>query len=213
MNDFIISEQMNTLSKTAQERCEARFLEIEDVTEYHQRRVLKAFIDNRVSETHFAPSTGYGYGDRGREVLDRLWADILGCEDALIRYGFASGTHALCVMLFGVLRPGDTVLCVTGTPYDTIHAVFGIDGRTGNGSLADFGVCYRQVELTEDGEVDFDGVRAALRSEPIKAVYIQRSRGYTLRPSLTAQNIGDIVTRQRGERCARPARQLLRRVC
>ncbi len=199
MNDFIISDKIKNLAKETQKRCAALFMGIDANTEVHQRRVLKAFCDNRVSEAHFAPSTGYGYGDRGREVLDRLWADVLGCEDALIRYSFASGTHALCVMLFGVLRPGDTVLCVTGTPYDTIHSVFGIQDKTGTGSLADFGVRYRQVDLTDTGEVDLDGIRAALRNEPVRAVYIQRSRGYTLRPSLTVQKINEIAKLVREE--------------
>ncbi len=107
--------------------------------------MLAAFIKNGVSESHFAASTGYGYGDRGREVLDRVFADAFGAEDALVRHNFVSGTHALTVALFGVLRPGDTMLSVTGIPYDTLRAVIGLTGD-GNGSLKEFGIHYEQVE-------------------------------------------------------------------
>ena len=166
-----------------------RFQEIEETTQYNQLKMLSAFIRNGVSESHFAASTGYGYGDRGREVLDRVFADALGAEDALIRHNFVSGTHALTVALFGVLRPGDTVLCLTGTPYDTIHSVFGF-GEKPNGSLKEFGVCYRQVELDADGRVDLPAIREAVAAIKPKMVYLQRSRGYSLRPSLTVEEIG-----------------------
>lgn len=193
MNEFIINEKVQKLAEIAAEKCVSDFSRIEEITDYNQNAVLKAFIDNRISETHFVPSTGYGSGDRGREALDKLWADITECEDSLIRYTFASGTHTLCVMLFGVLRPEDTVLCVTGTPYDTILPVFGINGQQGIGSLADFGIKYKQVDLMIDGRVDFEAIENALKAEKTDAVYIQRSRGYTLRPSLTTEKIGEIV--------------------
>jgi cystathionine beta-lyase family protein involved in aluminum resistance len=154
--------------------------------------VLKAFINHGVCESHFVSSTGYGYGDRGREVLDEVTAEIFGAEDALIRHSFASGTHTLAVMLFGVLRPGDKVLSATGVPYDTIHSVIGLSGE-GMGSLKDFGIEFEIIDLLEDGTVDFDGLQKKLKEENYKAVYIQRSRGYSLRPTLTSNEIKKIV--------------------
>ena len=141
---FNFSEQMKEISEKALLKCNEKFAEIDRITEFNQQRVLKAFIDNGVSESHFAGSTGYGYGDRGREVLDEVTAQIFGAEDALIRHSFASGTHTLSVMLFGVLRPGDTVLCATGTPYDTMHSVIGLSGE-GMGSLKDFGIGFEII--------------------------------------------------------------------
>ena len=185
---FNISDELKNISDKALEKCSFKFSEIDKLTEYNQQRVLKAFIDNGVSESHFAGSTGYGYGDRGREVLDAVTAQIFGAEDALIRHSFASGTHTLSVMLFGVLRPGDNVLCVTGTPYDTIHSVIGLKGE-GMGSLKDFGIKFEIVELNPDGSVDLETVKSKLCENKYKAVYVQRSRGYTLRPSLTFNNI------------------------
>ena len=153
--------------------------------------MLAAFIKNKVSESMFAGSTGYGYGDRGRDILDRVFADAVGAEDALVRHNFTCGTHTLAVALYGMLRPGDVMLCVTGTPYDTIHSVIGIDGK-GDGSLADLGVKYRQVGL-KDGKPDLDAIGEALRGEKVKLVYIQRSRGYSLRPSLSCEAIKEII--------------------
>ena len=118
---------------------------------------LSAFINNHVSESMFAESTGYGYGDRGREVIDKVFAEIVGAEDALVRHNFTCGTHTLAVALYGMLRPGDIMLCVTGTPYDTIHSVIGIDGK-GDGSLADYGIIYKQVDL-KDGKPDLEAIK------------------------------------------------------
>lgn len=192
MSFFNVSNELQALSEKAMLKCEARFHEIDKITEYNQQRVLKAFINNGVSESHFSTSTGYGYGDRGREVLDELTAEIFGAEDAIIRHSFASGTHTLCVMLFGVLRPGDKVLCATGTPYDTIHSVIGLTGE-GMGSLKDFGVSFDIVDLLEDGTVDYESVENELSKTDYKAVYVQRSRGYSLRPTLTSAEIKKIV--------------------
>ena len=189
---FNFSEQMKEISEKALLKCNEKFAEIDKITEFNQQRVLKAFIDNGVSESHFAGSTGYGYGDRGREVLDEVTAQIFGAEDALIRHSFASGTHTLSVMLFGVLRPGDTVLCATGTPYDTIHSVIGLSGE-GMGSLKDFGIGFEIIELKEDGTVDLDELQKKLKGKEYKAVYIQRSRGYSLRPTLTSKEIKEIT--------------------
>ncbi len=192
MSFFEFSEKINELSKKALKKAEEQFNIIDEITEYNQQRVLKAFINHGVCESHFVASTGYGYGDRGREVLDEVTAEIFGAEDALIRHSFASGTHTLAVMLFGVLRPGDKVLSATGVPYDTIHSVIGLTGE-GMGSLKDFGVEFDILDLLPDGTVDFVGLQEKLKKENYKAVYIQRSRGYSLRPTLTSTEIKKIV--------------------
>ena len=137
---------------------------------------------------HLGTSTGYGYGDIGRDTLDRVFADCMGAEDAIVRHSFASGTHTLTVALFGILRPGDRVLMLTGRPYDTIIGVFGFEGHT-DGSLADFGVEYNQIDLRTDGTPDIDAIRAELSNKSYKMAYIQRSRGYSLRPSLTVDKV------------------------
>ena len=190
MNTFFsISPALQQLADAAMKKCAPMFAQIEKTTEYNQQKVLRAFIDNRVCEADFVATTGYGYGDRGRETADKVCAQIFGAEDALIRTSFASGTHTLATMLFGVLRPGDTMLSVTGTPYDTIRPVIGLKGPDGQGSLKDFGIIYREVELLPDGSLDFDGIAAAVKEQKPKAIYIQRSRGYTLRPSLGVDDI------------------------
>ncbi|MBQ5884105.1 MAG: methionine gamma-lyase family protein [Clostridia bacterium] len=192
MSFFEFNEKTNELSKIALKKAKQQFEIIDEITEYNQQRVLKAFINHGVCESHFVASTGYGYGDRGREVLDEVTAEIFGAEDALIRHSFASGTHTLAVMLFGVLRPGDKVLSATGVPYDTIHSVIGLSGE-GMGSLKDFGIEFEILDLLEDGTVDFNGLEEKLKQENYKAVYIQRSRGYSLRPTLTSVEIKKIV--------------------
>ncbi len=192
MSFFNLSGELQVLSEKSLLKCQEKFSEIDKLTEYNQQKVLKAFINNGVSESHFSGSTGYGYGDRGREVLDELTAEIFGAEDAIIRHSFASGTHTLCVMLFGVLRPGDNVLCVTGKPYDTIHSVIGLSGE-GMGSLKDFGVTFDIVDLLPDGTVDYESVKKSLSEKTYKAVYVQRSRGYTLRPTLNSDDIRKIT--------------------
>lgn len=189
---FNIDERLLKLDKKALELSKQEFENIDNITEYNQLKVLKAFIDNGVSESSFAGSTGYGYDDRGREVLERVMADCMGAEDSLIRHNFVSGTHTLTVALFGVLRPGDKVICLTGRPYDTITGVFGIDEKT-DGSLADFGVEYGQVDLNEEGRPDIENIKSVLSHEKPKMAYIQRSRGYSTRPSLTISDIKEII--------------------
>ncbi len=189
---FYISENIKAACDAALINARAKFDEFDSVAEYNQQKALSAFINNRVSETDFAGSTGYGYGDTGREKLDRIYADIFGAEDAIVRHSFTCGTHTLAVALYGVLRPGDTMLCVTGTPYDTIHSVIGISGE-GMGSLKDFGVKYAQVDLDANGRPDMAAIEKALEMKP-KMVYIQRSRGYSLRPSLSVDEIGEIAS-------------------
>lgn len=192
MNSFFkVDDVITAASKKAMEVSSASFARIDEVRAYNQEKVLAAFVKNSVNESHFTESTGYGYGDRGRDVLDQVLADCVGSEDSLIRHSLTCGTHTLGVALFGLLRPGDIMLCVTGTPYDTIHGVIGITG-SGMGSLKDYGVTYKQVDLLPDGTVDYEGIEKAL-NEKIAMVYIQRSRGYSLRPSLGVADIEKIA--------------------
>ena len=192
MNSFFdFSQRLIELDKKAISMAEEQFDNIAKITAYNQQKVLHAFIKNGVSESHFTPSTGYGYGDRGREVLEQVFADCVGAEDALIRHNFVSGTHTLTVGLFGILRPNDKMLCVTGRPYDTLIGVLGIDEKV-DGSLADFGVMYNQVDLLNE-QPDLNAIEVALKNDTYRMVYIQRSRGYTLRPSLTIAKIKEIV--------------------
>ena len=187
---FEIDEKIRSAADRAMEMCKEHFAEIERVQEYQQQKMLKAFQTYNVSESMFAGSTGYGYDDRGRDTLDKIYAYVFDAEDALARQHFMSGTHTLTVALFGVLRPGDEMLSVTGTPYDTIQPVIGITECSG--SLVDFGVKYSEVALLPDGSVDLDGVRKAVGEKKPKMVYIQRSKGYALRPSLRIKEIKEI---------------------
>ncbi len=188
---FGIGAQVEQLAEQAERDVAAAFADIDRITAANERKVLAAFIKHGVSESHFAASTGYGYDDRGRETLEKLAADVFGCEDALLRHNFVSGTHTLTVALFGLLRPGDVMLSVTGSPYDTLKGVIGAEVAC-DGSLADFGIGYRQLDLREDGTVDIDAIPAAITPD-VKMVYIQRSRGYSLRPSLTTADIERIA--------------------
>ncbi|MGN0530583.1 MAG: aminotransferase class I/II-fold pyridoxal phosphate-dependent enzyme [Eubacterium sp.] len=187
---FKIDEKIERASDIALKKASEQFKKIDEITEYNQLKVLSAFINNGVSESHFVSTTGYGYGDRGRETLDKIWAEVFGAEDALVRHNFTCGTHTLATALFGVLRPGDKMLSVTGTPYDTIHNVIGISG-SGMGSLKEFGVEYGEVPLKDD-RLDYEAIEKAV-DENVTMVYIQRSRGYELRPSLLIEEIERVV--------------------
>lgn len=187
---FNIDEKILNASDKALEKAKDQFKIIDEITEYNQQKVLSAFIKHGVSESHFASTTGYGYGDRGRETLDKIWADVFGAEDALVRHNFTCGTHTLATALFGVLRPGDKMLAVTGTPYDTIHSVIGLSGE-GMGSLKDFGILYDEVKM-KNGRLDYEAIEKAV-DDSVTMVYIQRSRGYELRPSLLISEIEKVV--------------------
>lgn len=187
---FNIDEKILNASDKALEKAKDQFKIIDEITEYNQQKVLSAFIKHGVSESHFASTTGYGYGDRGRETLDKIWADVFGAEDALVRHNFTCGTHTLATALFGVLRPGDKMLAVTGTPYDTIHSVIGLSGE-GMGSLKDFGILYDEVKL-KNGRLDYEAIEKAV-DDSVTMIYIQRSRGYELRPSLLISEIKKVV--------------------
>lgn len=191
-NFFEIDERLLEFDRLALEKSKEQFAAIDKITEYNQLKVLSAFIRNGVSEASFSGSMGYGYDDRGREVLERVMADCMGAEDALIRHNFVSGTHTLTVALFGILRPGDKVICVTGRPYDTITGVFGIDSKQ-DGSLADFGVEYGQVDLDKYGMPDIEKIKEVLKAEKPKMAYIQRSRGYSTRPSYKIEDIKRVI--------------------
>lgn len=187
---FEIDEKIRLAADKAMAMCAEHFVELDRVQEYNQQKMLKAFQEYRVSESMFAGSTGYGYDDRGRDTLDKIYAYVFDAEDALARQHFMSGTHTLTVALFGMLRPGDEMLAVTGMPYDTIQPVIGITPCSG--SLADFGVKYSEVALLSDGSLDLDGIREAVSEKKPKMVYIQRSKGYARRPSLRNREIKQI---------------------
>ena len=177
--------------EAAEQEAAPYFAKVAEVQRYNQEKMQAAFMQAGVSESHFVATTGYGYGDRGRDVLDAVYAYALGAEDALCRYNFVSGTHTLTVALFGMLRPGDTMLSVTGMPYDTLQGVIGLAGES-SGSLKEFGIRYEQVDLRPDGTPDYEAMEAAITPRH-RMVYIQRSRGYSLRPSLSVEEIGRIV--------------------
>lgn len=181
---FQLDPRIESASAAALQQVAPRFAEIDEVTEYNQLKVLRAFMDNGISERHFGSSTGYGYGDEGRETLDKVWAQVFGAEDALVRHNFTCGTHTLAVALFGVLRPGDKMLCVSGMPYDTLHSVIGLTGEN-MGSLKDFGIAFDCVPLKEE-HLDFEAIAKAV-DDTVTMVYIQRSRGYELRASLSLE--------------------------
>ena len=190
--NFEITDEVLSLVESAEKEISTQLDRVDEIAQINQLKVMKAFSDNRVSDGHFASTSGYGYDDLGRDALDKIYAQIFGAEDALVRHSFVNGTHALSTMLFGVLRPGDKLLAVTGKPYDTLEEVIGITGESGNGSLKDFGVSYEQIDLI-DGEVDYESIEKALKKETIKAVMIQRSKGYGWRPTYSAKKIGEIV--------------------
>ncbi|MDE7363318.1 MAG: methionine gamma-lyase family protein [Ruminococcus sp.] len=188
---YNFDEKLMNLAEQAENNCLDAFRKIDETAEYCGAKVLKAFSDNKVSEPCFYGSTGYGYGDIGREVIDKVFAQVFGTEDALVRFNFVSGTHALSVALFGVLRMGDKIVSITGKPYDTLEEVIGISGKKGNGSLMDYGVEYGQVDLLDGGKPDYDSITEAVKGA--KVAYIQRSRGYSLRPAFTVDDIEKMI--------------------
>lgn len=187
---FQFDDKIQQAADQALALCADHFAEIERIKEYNQQKMLKAFQQYHVSESMFCGSTGYGYDDRGRDTLDKIYACVFDAEDALARHNFMSGTHTLTVALFGMLRPGDEMFSVTGTPYDTLRPVIGITECSG--SLKDFGVKYSEVALKTDGTVDLDAVKQAVIEKQPKMVYIQRSKGYATRPSLRNKEIKEI---------------------
>ncbi len=190
-NPFGIDERLMQIAADAQASAAEQFAQIADIAEHNGIKVLRALQENHISAACLSGSTGYGYDDMGRDRLDAVWAQVFGAEDALVRHHFVSGTHALSTALFGVLRTGDKIVSVTGAPYDTLEEVIGIRGEAGNGSLKDYGVTYGQCDLTAEGTPDYDAIPEAVKGA--KVVYIQRSRGYSLRPALTVKDIARIA--------------------
>lgn len=188
-----ISEKTRLSAQAAEAALADIFRDIDEVSRRCTEHVLDVFRENRISESMFAPSTGYGYGDRGRDVIDKVTAEIFGAPAGFMRPSIMCGTHALTIALFGLLRPGDVMLSVTGEPYDTLHDVIGIgkNGNAGMGSLGDFGIEYAQVPFTKDGEIDKDGIKAALAhyGKRVRMVYMQRSKGYMDRRTLSVKEI------------------------
>lgn len=187
------SERLMNLQEQVEEQISGRLQEMDKIVDRNQWKVIRAFQEHQVSDFHFAGSTGYGYNDRGREVLDEVYASVFGAEAAIVRPHFVSGTHTIGTTLFGVLRPGDKLLYMTGKPYDTLHKVIGKPGD-GTGSLQDFGIEYGEVELLEDGSVDWSNVEQSITPNT-KVIGIQRSRGYSWRSSFTVAEIGEMVRR------------------
>jgi cystathionine beta-lyase family protein involved in aluminum resistance len=175
---------------SVEEKLAKRFEEIDRICEINQLKVLRAMQKNRLSEAHFAGSSGYGYTDDGRDVLEKIYADVFHTEDALVRSQIVCGTHALCVAMFGNLRPGDEILAIAGKPYDTLDEIIGI--RPSKGSLAEYGVTYAQVDLLENGDFDIEGIKNAI-NEKTKLVEIQRSKGYAVRKTLSVAQIGQAI--------------------
>ena len=185
-----ISKEVYEFGKEILEGLKERFEAIDAVAEYNQMKVLKAMQDCKVSDIHFAATTGYGYNDLGRDTLEEVYANVFHTEDALVRPQLVSGTHALAVALSSQLRPGDELLSPVGKPYDTLEEVIGI--RESVGSLAEYGVKYRQVDLLEDGSFDWENIKKAI-NEKTKMVTIQRSKGYQTRPTLSVTQIGELI--------------------
>ena len=186
-----ISEQVLAFGTEIEKELKERFAQIDEVAEYNQLKVIHAMQKCKVSEACLYSTTGYGYNDLGRDTLEQVYAACFGTEDALVRPQIACGTHALATALSGNLRPGDELLSPVGKPYDTLEEVIGI--RPSNGSLAEYGVTYRQVDLKEDGSFDYEGIRAAI-NEKTRLATIQRSKGYQTRPTLSVTRIGELIS-------------------
>ncbi|MFG6495286.1 methionine gamma-lyase family protein [Fictibacillus sp. UD] len=187
-NEKILEQTTLTVS----ERIKDVHASIDKMSEFNQLKVLKAFQNNQVGDHHFHPSTGYGYDDNGRDTLEKVYADVFKAEAAIVRPQIISGTHAITLSLFGMLRPGDELLYMTGKPYDTLEEIVGIRG-TGEGSLKEYDISYQHVDLTSDGKIDFENVQRAI-SDKTKVIGIQRSKGYADRPSFTVDEIEEMIT-------------------
>lgn len=194
INEYKISNKVLELYEKAIKDVEEVCNSLDEIREFNQLKVLKAFQEERISDSHFTFSTGYGYNDMGRDSLDKVYARIFNCESALVRPHFVNGTHALGTALFGNLRPGDTMLSVCGTPYDTLHEVIGIGKGSNMGSLKEYGVNHKQLELTEEGKPNYKEIKKILSKDiSIKLVHIQRSTGYGWRNALLINDIKEII--------------------
>ena len=189
------SKRIIDLAAEAERALANRFAEVDAISFANTEKIMNAFKEYRVSEAMFNPTSGYGYDDRGRDTLDLIWANVMGAESAFVRHSIVNGTQALTIGLFGLLRPGDVMFSIAGKPYDTLDEVIGNTGRAGDGSLRDFGVEYMQSDLHADGSFDFERIRAVLEEHGsrIKVVFIQRSKGYLNRKTLSTSQIGEAV--------------------
>ncbi|MBR3966175.1 MAG: methionine gamma-lyase family protein [Clostridia bacterium] len=187
------SEKILELASEAEKALSEHFKRIDELSFKNTNKIMEAFMEHRVSDVMFNPTSGYGYDDKGRDTLDEIWADVMGAEKAFVRHNIVNGTHALTIGMFGLLRPGDIMLSAAGKPYDTLEEVIGIAGEEGNGSLRDFGIDYEQIEM-KDGRLDLPEIEKALKThgKKIKVVWVQRSKGYLNRRTLTVAEIGEL---------------------
>lgn len=192
--EFKIKDEVLSLSEKALSEIEPVFNRYDKIREFNQLKVLKALQEERISESHFTNSSGYGYGDIGRDSLDKVYARVFGAEAALVRPHFVNGTHAIGAALFGNLRTGDTMMSICGSPYDTLHNIIGIGNKGKIGSMKEYGINYEQVDLTDDGKINLEEVKNKLESIPsIKLVHIQRSTGYGWRKALLIEDIEKVI--------------------
>lgn len=189
-----IKMNLQELTIKAERELAPIFADIDRVAYENTAKVLDSFREHRIDSTCFDGTSGYGYDDKGRDALDRVYADVFGAEAAFVRHSIVNGTQAIAIALYGLLRPGDILLSITGKPYDTLEQVIGIAGQPGNGSLADFGVEYREVALA-DGKIDYDSIAKQIADggDRVKIAFIQRSKGYMTRPTLTVDEIGELA--------------------
>lgn len=193
IKDFNFKEGTFELYKKALNDVEEVFSSYDEIREYNQLKVLKAFQEERISESHFTNSSGYGYDDIGRDSLDKVYARVFNTESALVRPHFVNGTHAIGCALMGNLRTGDTMVCISGAPYDTLHNIIGISGKENIGSLREYGVNYKQVDL-KNGKFDLDKIKEVLlEDKTIKLVHIQRSTGYGWRNSFLVSELEEVI--------------------
>ena len=185
-----MDEKIIKLVNDSEKELDEEFKKIDEICEYNSLKVLNAFWNNKLSEAHFSQTTGYGYDDIGRDVIEKIYAEIFGAEDALVRSQFISGSHALTVALFAYLRPGDTMLSISGLPYDTLHEVIGIVPN--DSSLKSFGVNYEQIDLVND-DFDYEKIEERLKKSKINLIEIQRSKGYSTRKSMSNEKIKKVV--------------------
>ncbi len=189
-NEFGISNKAKELVLKEEENLKEEFKKIDELCDINSLKVLNAFNKNNITEAHFNSTTGYGYDDMGRDAIERVFADVLGAEDALVRSQFISGSHALCVALFAYLRPKDVMLSITGTPYDTLHEVIGI--KENKSSLKSFGVKYDEIDL-KDNDFDYDKIKKYLKNNKVKLIEIQRSKGYSIRKSIQVDKVEKVI--------------------
>lgn len=192
--EYKISDRVISLYEKSLIDIEEQFKIYDEIREFNQLKVLKAFQNEHISDSHFTNSSGYGYGDIGRDSLDKVYARIFGCESSIVRPHFVNGTHAIGAALFGNLRPNDTMVCISGAPYDTLHNIIGISGEENIGSLREYGVNYKQVDL-KNGKFNFEEIKKVLEEDKtIKLIHIQRSTGYGWRNSFIIEEIKEAIT-------------------